>query len=89
MKKMVISIFILFIFFINLCKTNNNVSFNCVEYCLEDNVIDIQISYEEKKELCKEECINDCLPLCISYFKKNYNPYKTKTDLQICQEICY
>lgn len=88
MKKMVISIFILFIFFINLCKTNN-VSFNCVEYCLEDNVIDIQISYEEKKELCEEECINDCLPLCISYFKKNYNPYKTKTDLQICQEICY
>ena len=71
MKKIMISIFILFLFFINLCKTNNNVSFNCVEYCLEENIIDIQISYVEKKELCEEECINDCLNLLNSFTVTN------------------
>ena len=57
MKKMVISIFIFFIFFINLCKTNNNVSFNCVEYCLEENIIDIQISYVEKTSYVKKNVL--------------------------------
>jgi len=89
MKKFIFCFFILFVFFVNYCQSNKDISFNCVEYCLESFIREIQVPYEERKEICEEECIKDCLPLCISYFKKNYIPEKTKTDLEICQEICY
>ena len=88
MKKFIFNFLLFYILFINLCKSNIKISFDCVKYCLENNTPDFQNLKGEEKKICEVECDKNCLPFCISYLKKNYNPYQKRTDLEVCQEIC-